>query len=61
MSDPNNLTWYCFMPLAAYIADLLEQHMIACVTKSVSPISLAEQSQFGNGILYPPRDSKDTL
>ena len=61
MSDPNNLTRYCFMPLTAYIADLLEQHMIACVTKSVSPISLAEQSQFGDGILYPPRDGEDTL
>ena len=61
MSNPNNLTRYCFMPLAAYIADLPEQHMIACVTKSVSPISLAEQSQFGDGILYPPRDGEDTL
>ena len=49
------------MPLTAYIADLPEQHMIACVMKSVSPISLAKQSQFGNGILYLPRDGEDTL
>ena len=61
MSDPNNLTRYCFMPLAAYIADLPEQHMIACVMKSVSPISLAEQSQFGDGILYLPCDSEFTF
>ena len=61
MSDPSSLTQYCFTPLAAYIADLPEQHMIACVTKSISPISLAEQSQFGDGILYPPCDGEFTL
>jgi len=61
MSDPSNFTGYCFTPLAAYIADLPEQQMIACVTKSVSPISLAEQSQFGDGILYPPRDGELTI
>ncbi|KIM51035.1 hypothetical protein SCLCIDRAFT_33797 [Scleroderma citrinum Foug A] len=49
------------MPLAAYITDLPEQHMITCVTKSVSPISLAEQSQFGNGVLYPPCDGEFTF
>ena len=61
MSDPSSLTQYCFTPLVAYIADLPEQLMIACVTKSVSLISLAEQSQFGDGILYPPRDGELTL
>ena len=61
MSDPNNLTRYCFMPLVAYIADLPKQLMIACVTKSVSPISLTEQSQFSNGIQYPLCDRKLTL
>ena len=49
------------MPLVAYITDLPKQLMIACVTKSVSPISLAEQSQFGNGFQYPPCDGELTL
>jgi len=61
MSDPNNLTRYCFTPLAAYIADLPEQLMIACVTKSVSLITLAEQSQFGDAVLYLPRHGELTL
>jgi len=61
MNDPNSITRYCFTPLAAYIADLPEQLMIACVTKSVSPISLAEQNQFGDGIPYAPRDGELTL
>lgn len=61
MSDPSNFTRYCFTPLAAYIADLPEQHMIACVTKSVSPITLAEQSQFGDAVMYPPRHGEFTL
>ncbi|KIO06619.1 hypothetical protein M404DRAFT_138348 [Pisolithus tinctorius Marx 270] len=31
MSDPSSVTRYCFTPLAAYIADLPEQLMIACL------------------------------
>ena len=50
MSDSSNLSRYCFTLLIGYIADLPEQLMIACVRKSVSPISLAKQSQFGDGI-----------
>jgi len=61
MNDPNSVTQYCFTPLATYIADLPEQLMIACVTKSVLPISLAEQNQFGDGIPYAPRDGELTL
>ena len=61
ISDSSNLSRYCFTPLVGYIADLPEQLMIACVRKSVSPISLAKQSQFGDGILYPPRDGELTL
>lgn len=61
MSDPNSVTRYCFTPFAAYIADLLEQLMIACITKSVSPISFAKQNQFGDGIPYAPQDGELTL
>ena len=61
MTDPNNCTWYTFTPLAAYTADLLEQQMIACVTKSASLVTMAELNQFGDGVCYPPREGKITL
>ena len=61
MSDPTNLTRYCFTPLVAYTADLPEQLMIACVTKSVSPVTIAEKNQFGDVIPYAPCDSELTL
>jgi len=61
MIDPNNCTCYAFMPLATYTADLPEQQMIACVTKSASPVTMAKLDQFGDGIRYPPRKGKITL
>ncbi|KIK11315.1 hypothetical protein PISMIDRAFT_122910 [Pisolithus microcarpus 441] len=61
ISDLNNATRYCFTPLAAYTADLPEQLMIACVTKSVSPVSIAEKTQFGNAVAYAPHDGEATL
>ena len=61
MSNPTNLTRYCFTLLVAYTADLPEQLMIACVTKSISPVTIAEKNQFGDGILYAPRDGELTL
>jgi len=61
MINPNNCTHYAFMPLAAYTTDLPEQQMIACVTKSASPVTMAELDQFGDGICYPPCEGKITL
>ena len=61
MSDPNNLTRYCFTPLVAYTTDLPEQLMITGVTKSSSPVTIAETNQFGDAIPYAPRDGELTL
>jgi len=61
MSNPNNLTRYCFTPLVAYTADLPEQLMIACVTKSSSHVTITEKNQFGDAIPYAPCDSDLTL
>ena len=61
MSDPNNLTRYCFTPLVAYTTDLPEQLMIAGITKSSSPVTITETNQFGDAILYAPRDGELTL
>ncbi|KAI6105041.1 hypothetical protein EDD16DRAFT_1524393 [Pisolithus croceorrhizus] len=61
MSDPNNATWYCFTLLAAYTADLLEQLMITCVMLSVSPVSTAKKTQFGDATPHLPHDGEITL
>jgi hypothetical protein len=54
MTDPMGCRRYVFTPLATHIADLPEQLMIACVSKNVSPITLAAQAQFDDGIAHPP-------
>lgn len=61
MVDPMGCRRYAFTPLAAHIADLPEQVMIACVSKNVSPTTLATQAQFGDGTAHPPRHGSDTL
>ncbi|KAG2363985.1 hypothetical protein BDR07DRAFT_1566901 [Suillus spraguei] len=52
MVDPVGNLCYAFTPLVAYIANLPKQQLIACVSKNVSPVTLAVQSQFGDGKLY---------
>ncbi|KAL4065416.1 hypothetical protein J3A83DRAFT_4266873, partial [Scleroderma citrinum] len=37
------------------------QQMIVCVSKSASLVTLAEQSQFGDVIPYPPCKGETTL
>ncbi|KAG2361757.1 hypothetical protein BDR07DRAFT_1485539 [Suillus spraguei] len=61
MVDPLGLLRYAFTPLIAYTADLPEQQMISCVSKNTSPVTMAIQSQFGDGKLYEPRDGQGTL
>ncbi|EGN94952.1 hypothetical protein SERLA73DRAFT_26656, partial [Serpula lacrymans var. lacrymans S7.3] len=39
--DPHGILRVTFMPLVVWVADLPEQQLIACTSKSVSPISLA--------------------
>ncbi|KAI6034859.1 hypothetical protein F5J12DRAFT_901798 [Pisolithus orientalis] len=48
MLDPHGHLWHCFMPLVAWTADLPEQLMIACVSKSASPVTEATHKQFGD-------------
>jgi hypothetical protein len=61
MVDPMGCRRYAFTPLAAHIADLPEQTMIACVSKNVSPTTLVTQAQFGDGTAHPPHHGSDTL
>ncbi|KAG1895057.1 uncharacterized protein F5891DRAFT_960655 [Suillus fuscotomentosus] len=61
MPDPSRHIRYVFTPLIAHVCDLPEASMIAAVSKNVSPITMATQDKFGDGILYPPRTGKHTL
>ncbi|KAG2132209.1 hypothetical protein BD769DRAFT_1666227 [Suillus cothurnatus] len=61
MPDPSRHIRYVFTPLIAHVCDLPEASMIAAVSKSASPITMATQEKFGDGVLYPPRTGKHTL
>ena len=52
--DPCGNIHNCYTPLIAYIADLPEQQLIAGVAKNASPVTMAEQSQFGDPIPAAP-------
>lgn len=51
----------CFTPLVAYVADLPEQQLIACVSKNASPVTTATLPEFGDPNPHPPRTGKATL
>ncbi|KAG1842744.1 hypothetical protein DFJ58DRAFT_731903 [Suillus subalutaceus] len=48
MSDPVGNIRHCFTPLAAYIVDIPEACMLACVRGKTSPFTLASYLQFGD-------------
>ena len=53
MSDPVGSLRHCFTPLVAYIADTLEQSLLACVSPKASPISTTTHKEFSNSQLHP--------
>jgi len=61
MPDPHGDIRHCFMPLVAWTADLPEQLMIACVSKSASPVTEATHKQFGDAHRHLPRTGELTL
>ena len=61
MPDPHGYQWLCFTPLVAWTADLPEQLMIACVSKSASPVTEATHKQFGDAHCSPPCTGELTL
>ncbi|KAG1726841.1 hypothetical protein EDB19DRAFT_1943827 [Suillus lakei] len=56
MPDPFRYIHYVFTPLIAHICDLPEASMIATVSKNASPLTMATQKEFSDGILHPPFD-----
>ncbi|KAG2364150.1 hypothetical protein BDR07DRAFT_1482871 [Suillus spraguei] len=61
MLDLSHYIQHVFMPFIAHVCDLLEATMIAAVSKNASPLTMATQEKFGDGILHPPHIGKYTL
>ena len=61
MVDPSRNQCYCFTPLIAYVADLPEQLMVACVAQNASPVTLATKAEFCSATPSPPRSGIYTL
>ncbi|KAG0702298.1 hypothetical protein DFH29DRAFT_999403 [Suillus ampliporus] len=61
MPDPFRYIHYVFMPLVAHVCDLPEASMIAAVSKNASPLTMATQDNFGDGILHLPRTGRHTM
>ncbi|KIJ06479.1 hypothetical protein PAXINDRAFT_20331 [Paxillus involutus ATCC 200175] len=61
LTDAAGYTRNCYTPLVAYIADLPEQQLVACVSKNASPVTLAVLSQFGDPDICAPRTREHTL
>ncbi|KAI6028037.1 hypothetical protein PISMIDRAFT_98968 [Pisolithus microcarpus 441] len=61
MNDPSGNVQYCYMPLVGYIADTLEQSLLACMGPKVPPMSTATYKEFGNNKLHDPQTAKHTL
>ncbi|KAI6022658.1 hypothetical protein EDC04DRAFT_2936511 [Pisolithus marmoratus] len=61
MTDALGYVRNCFTPLIAYIADLPEQQLVACIAKNASPVTTATLSQFSDTFPHPPRSGAHTL
>ncbi|KAG2047378.1 hypothetical protein BDR06DRAFT_1031315 [Suillus hirtellus] len=61
MPDPSCYIRHVFMPLVTHVCDLPEATMIAAVSKNSSPLTMATQADFGDGILHLPHTRKYTL
>ncbi|KIK77102.1 hypothetical protein PAXRUDRAFT_17724 [Paxillus rubicundulus Ve08.2h10] len=61
MTDGLGYRRYCFTPLVAYITDLPEQQLIACISKNASPMTTATLPQFGDSVPHPRCTGVSTL
>ncbi|KAH9166213.1 hypothetical protein EDB89DRAFT_2115908 [Lactarius sanguifluus] len=61
MADPCGCSRLSFPLLAAWIADLPEQHLISAMAKSTSPLSCAVTNQFGDAFPHPPCHGQETI
>ena len=61
LPDPDGHTWYCFTPLASYIADMPEACMLSCVRGKTSPVTMAMFKQFRDSFCHEPRTGTTTI
>jgi len=61
MTDSLGYIRNCYTPLVAYIADLPEQQLVACVAKNASSVTTATLPQFGDPEPHEPRTGQATL
>ena len=61
MSDPVGNLRYCFTLLAAWIADIPEESMLAATGFQVSPVTTATSKNFGDPYRHLPRTVDKTL
>lgn len=61
LPDAKGDLYYCFTPVAGYIADTPEAAMVACVGGKTSPVTMAMYKQFGDPFRHEPRTATTTL
>ncbi|KAG1738109.1 uncharacterized protein EDB91DRAFT_1082869 [Suillus paluster] len=61
MADPFRYICHVFTLLVAHVSNLPEATMITAVAKNTSPLTMAMQGDFGDGMLHPPHTGKYTL
>ncbi|KIJ19517.1 hypothetical protein PAXINDRAFT_8007 [Paxillus involutus ATCC 200175] len=61
LPDSMGLMWYCFTPIASYIADMPEAMMLAAVGGKTSPLTMAMLKQFRDPFQHEPRTRTTTL
>ncbi|KLO05486.1 hypothetical protein SCHPADRAFT_946867 [Schizopora paradoxa] len=61
MADPEGIMRLVRTILLAHLTDNPEQTTIACVSSSISPVTIAVQNQFGSGRVLPVRTKAVTL
>ncbi|KAG2121046.1 uncharacterized protein F5147DRAFT_741881 [Suillus discolor] len=61
MPDPSHYIHHVFTPLVTHMCNLPEATMIAAVSKNSSPLTMAIQADFSDGILNPPHTGNHTL
>ena len=61
MSDPWGNLCYCYMPLAAWIADMPEETLLAAMGAKASPVTTATSKDFGDAFRHPPCTGENTL
>ena len=59
--DPSGCIQNCYTPLVAYIADLPEQLLVSCISKSASPVTTTKLPRFGDSTTTTPRMGEEIL